>query len=190
MRNSYIRLFCTLTVIIGLSPLLNAQSSRAIPLDMNLIIDGSASFQVSRNDAISWLNNQIVDPILIDGDNITVWRAGDSAEIIYSAEISGGKEDLKNALQSLLTDAAAPDFSGALTAAATRVSRVSRDRLSYTMLITASAMGLERALAGNARNLLRWSRTERAERWKVLVIGTDIGPRVRDAAAAYMSLSQ
>ena len=156
-------------------------------MDMNLIIDGSEPFRNSRNDAISWLNAQIVDRILIDGDNITVWRAGDSAEIIYSGEISGSKEELKNALETLLTDGSAADFSGALTEAAARASRTDRERLSYTMLVTASVVSLQGTLTGNARNLLRWFRSERFERWQALVIGPDIGPRVRDAASAYMA---
>jgi len=185
MRNTYIRILFTL-IIIGFSSQLNAENRRVIPLDMYLIVDGSESFQNSKNDAVTWINSQVVDRTLMDGDRITIWRAGNSAQIIYSGDVSGGKDDIKNALNSLLTDARTPDFSGALTEAASRVSRTPQDRLSYTMLVTASAEGLEQTLTGGARNLLRWFRSEKYERWQVLVVGPDITPRVRQAAASLL----
>jgi len=153
---------------------------------MHLIIDGSESFQNSKNDAIAWINSQIVDRTLMDGDRITIWRAANNAQIIFSGDVSGRKEEIKNVLNALVADATTPDFSGALTDAASRVTRVSQDRLSYTMLITASAEGLEQTLTGGARNLLRWFRSEKYERWQVLVVGPEIAPRVQQAAASLM----
>ena len=185
MSSSNIRNYIII-ILLGLAPLLNAESKRVIPLDMFLIIDGSASFQDSQSDALAWLNNQVVDRILMDGDRVTIWAAGDSAEVVFSGDISGRKEELKNTLASMSLTGRNADFSGALVDAAARASRVSQDRLAYTMLITASAEGLERALTGSARELFRWFRSERFERWQVLVVGPDLTPRVREAAASYM----
>ena len=186
MRNTYIRIILALFFVIGLLPQLSAENRRVIPLDMYLIIDGSESFQGSKNDAVAWINNQVVDRILMDGDRLTIWRAGNNAQIVYSGDVSGRKEDIKTALNALSTDARIPDFSRALTEAASRVSQTSQERLAYTMLVTASAEGLEQTLTGGARDLLRWFRSEKYERWQVLVVGPDLTPRVRQAAASLM----
>jgi len=186
MRSTYIRILLALFILTGFSPWLNAESRRVIPLDMFLIIDGSESFQNSRNNAIAWLNSHVVDRLLLEGDRITIWRAGDSAQIIHSGYVSADKADIKNALNTLLTDGRSPDFSGALLDAASRASHTSQERLPYTMLVTASAQGLESTLTGGARNLLRWFRSERYEKWQVLVVGPHIAPRVQAAAASLM----
>ena len=176
-----------LLILFGLPNLLFAENNRSIPTDFYLIIDGSESFRHSRNDAVSWINSQVVDRLLIDGDRITIWRAGNSAEIIYSGEVSGAKNEVKNSLSSLAVDASSADFSGALIDAHSRVSRTNADRISYTMLVKASAENLEGTLTGSVRNLLRWSRSEKYERWQVLIIGLDIGQRAQTAATAVMS---
>jgi hypothetical protein len=185
MERANIRNFMII-ILLGLTPLLGAENRRLIPLDMFLIIDGSESFQNSQNDALVWLNNQILNPVLMEGDSITVWTAGESAQIVFSGDITNRKEELNGVLSSLNAEGRTADFSGALTEAAARASRVSRDRLAYTILIMASAESLERALTGSSRELFRWFRSERYERWQVLVVGTDIAPRVREAAASYM----
>jgi len=132
-----------------------------------------------------------VDRILMDGDRITVWAAGDRARVIHSATISGDatKREIRDQLQTLSTEGERADFSGALRDAAARQTQAAagRSRLSYTMLVTASAEALEPALSGGARDMLRWSRSEKFSRWQVFVVAPDIGGRVRQAAAAYMS---
>jgi len=55
------------------------------------------------------------------------------------------------------------------------------------MLITASAEGLKPAINTSGQGLLRWFRSEKYERWQVLIVGPDIGRKVQQAAAAYMS---
>ena len=189
-NNNFWRLFI-LIVLVGFSPLLNAEDARTIPLDMYLIIDGSVSLENSKIDTLAWIGEQVVDRILIDGDKITIWTAGDSARIIHSDTISGaaGKEEIKNKLKILDTGGRTADFSGALRDLMSRMSQTSPDqsRLSYTMLITASAVGLEPVLTGNAQGLLRWFRSEKYSRWQVLVVAPDIGKKVQQAAAAYMS---
>ena len=166
---------------------LNAQNRRVIPLDVYLIIDASESIENSRNEVVSWLNERIVDQILSDGDTITVWAAGDRAEIIYSATIFGNasKNALRSSLRSLDTNSRSADFEGALRQVYSRVSNTAASRLSYTMLISSSVAGLEPVLSGDTRSMLRWSRSERSGRWQAFVIAPDIGPRVQRAAVEF-----
>jgi len=130
----------------------------------------------------------VVDRILMDGDRITIWAAGDSARVIHSDTLSGadGKTELKDKLKALAAEGETADFAGALRDAASRLSQAGSGRLAYTMLVTASAVSLEPAL-GSARDLFRWFRSERYSRWQVLVVAPDIGSKVRQSAAAYMS---
>jgi hypothetical protein len=54
------------------------------------------------------------------------------------------------------------------------------------MLVSGSSTSLSPALTGGV-NLLRFSRVRDFPSWKVLIIALDIGPRVREAAGAYMA---
>ena len=190
MRTNILRLF--MLILAGfLASGLFAEDKRIIPLDVNLIIDGSSVLKNSKNDMISWVNGQVVDRTLIDGDRITIWTAGDSARVIHSAVISGsaGKKDIKDKLQGLQMEAKTADFSGALKDAMSRISQISpaRSRLSYTILITGSAEGLEPTVAGSGQGALRWFRSEKYERWQVLIVAPDIGGKVTQAASSYMA---
>ena len=189
MRSNNIRAILFLIVLVIFSFPLTAEDSRTIPLDLNLIIDGSSSLETFKNDAVAWISEKVVDRILVAGDKITIWTAGDKAQVIYSDTLSGttGKQEIKDKLKALGTSGKTADFSGALRDAAARVSQTAADRLAVTMLITASAEGLEPTLTGSAQGLLRWFRSEQYERWQVLIVGPEIGKKVQQAAAAYMS---
>ena len=189
MQSNIFRKLIILTVLVNFCMILNAQDKRAIPLDMYLIIDGSVALEGAKNDVISWVSLQVIDRILMDGDKITVWNAAEKPEIIYSDTITGatGKNALKDKLKVLDTKGKTADFSAALGEASRRVSQTPGDRLAYTMLITASAEGMEPALSGASQNLFRWFRSEKYERWQVLVVATDIGNKVRQNAQSYMS---
>jgi len=171
------------------SQTLNAQERR-IPLDLYLIIDGSTALDTAKTEAISWINGQVLDPILMDGDRVTIWDAGDRAQVIHSGVLSGaaGKEEIKNKLLAfcMKTKGNRADLTEALKQAAARVSQTAPGRLPYTMLITASAQELEPVLTGSAKNLLRWFRYERYGPYLVLVIAPDIGSKAREAALEYM----
>ena len=188
MKSTILQKSLLLTILVSFLPLLNAEDRRTIPLDMYLIIDGSSALKNPKNDAVTWINRQLVDRILIEGDRITVWSAGDRARVIYSDTITAsGKSALKEKLNALETGGKTADFSGALREVLPKVSQTPRDRLAYTVLITASAEGMEPALTGSSQNLFRWFRSEKYERWQVLVVAPDIGPKVKQSAAAYMS---
>ena len=193
MENTKLRIIYLLSILVIIMSPLFGEDKRTIPLDMYLIIDGSSSLQTPKNDTISWFNSQVVDRILGDGDKITVWNAGDRAELIYSETITGtaGKNGIKDKLRTLNTAGKSADFSGALRDAQSRVSQTPQNRLAYAMLIIGSAEELEPTLAGSDQGLLRWFRSEKYEHWQVLIVGLDIGRKVQQSAAAYMaSLSQ
>jgi hypothetical protein len=190
MRSYILGKLLILIVLVGFfSPVLNAEDTRSIPLDMYLIIDGSTALENSKSDAIAWINNQIIDRILIEGDNISIWAAGDTAQMIFSGTISDsdGKKGIKDKLLTLDTEGNIADFAGAIREVSTRVSQTPQTRMAYTMLITASAEGLRPVLSGGSQSLLRWFRSERYERWQVLILAPDIGTKVQQAAANYMN---
>ena len=188
MRIPKIRIFLILALLTVFLPGLAAEDRRSIPMDLYLIIDGSEAFQGSKAGAIAWINDTVVDRLLMEGDRINVWAAGERAELVFSSAVSSGEnQDLKNKLENLTATGRSADFYGALRNVH---SGISGDRLSYTLLVTASAGGLEHAIAGDTQGLFRWFRSERYEQWQVLVVAPDIGSKVSQAALAYMNSLQ
>ena len=171
-----------LAVFIGLLPLYGAENQRN-PINVNLIIDGSASFSAVKDEITSWLLSRL-DAILVDGDTVTIWSAGSSARVIYTGRISGAsdKDAVKNSIRELSGSGETADFSGALRDAASRQSST----FSYTLLISASGASLSSVLAGPQANLLRYSRVEEFTTWRALTVGLNIDARVRRAAAAFI----
>ncbi|MDR0324166.1 MAG: hypothetical protein LBI12_06955 [Treponema sp.] len=152
------------------------------PINVNLIIDGSAAFLEVKDEVTGWVNNRF-DQILSDGDRVTIWNAGSSARVIYSGVISSNA-DRENAKKSISDFSAAgniADFSGALRDAASRQSST----FSYTLLISASPDALSSVLSSPQANLLRFSRVDEFNTWRALVIGLNLDTRVKRAAAAF-----
>jgi hypothetical protein len=169
---------------------LYAQDSRNIPIEVYLIMDGSSAIKNAGDGAVNWVCNYLVDGILRDGDRLTVWNAGERAQIVYSDTLSGaeGKENIKKILRSLSAGGNLADFSGALREAAQRTAaRASSRSLSYTLLISGSSSALSPALLGSGANLLRFSRVEEFPSWRALTVALDINSQVQRAAAAYFS---
>jgi hypothetical protein len=188
MKSYNMRIFLSFIFFVAVLPLLNAQNNRTMPLDMFLIVDGSSFMENSKNDVLTWINDQVIDRILVDGDKITIWSAADEAQVIYSADVSEKvKSEIKDILKLMETKGKTPDFSGALRDAASKASGLDRSRMSITMLITASAEGLRPAMAGGSQSPLRWYRSERYERWQVLIVAPNIGQKVRQAALSFMN---
>jgi hypothetical protein len=168
-------------VFIFLSPLYGADAQR-IPINVNLIIDGSASLSAVKDAVVSWVTDRL-DTIIADGDNVTVWSAGPQARVIYSGRINSGadREAAKNSIRQLSGAGDTADFSGALRDASTRQS----SSFSYTLLISASPAALSSVLSGSQANLLRFSRVEEFSTWRALVVGLNIDARVKRAASAF-----
>jgi hypothetical protein len=191
MQGGKKRAFIILIVLVMFSSFLKADDKRSIPLDLYLVIDCSESINKVKNDALNWVSSKIVDRLLVEGDKVTIWSAGDRAQIIHNGEISsGGKQEITDLLQNLATNGKTADFPGVLLDVASRVSQTDQNRLSYTVLVTSSAEGLESTLTGSSQALLRWSRSEKYSGWQVLVAAPDIAPKVRQAALNYMSSQQ
>lgn len=189
MKCKYLRKILILFILAGFIPRVSAEDKRVLPLDVYLIIDGSESLKNTKSDVAAWINEQVVDRILAEGDKIAIWSAGEKAAIVYSGTISGAaeKNGIKDNLKALDSTGKKADFSGAMSDVSAKVSQTPQGRLSYTMLITASAGGLEPALSGNSQGLFRWFRSERYGGWQVLVAGPDIGRKVQQSAAAYIN---
>jgi hypothetical protein len=189
MYNKKRRLFIILIILVGFISVINADDRRVIPLDLYLVIDCSESINSVKNDTFTWVYANIIDRLLVEGDKVLIWSAGDKARIIYNGDISasGGKSEIRDLLQSLATNGESADFSGALKDLEPRVSGTAQSRLPYTVLVASSAGKLESALAGSSRTLLRYSRSEKYSGWQILIAAPDIAPKVKQAAASYMS---
>jgi hypothetical protein len=173
--------------IAALFPLkINALDSRNIPVEVNLIMDGSRGMKNAWEEAANQVGSYLADQILQEGDRLTIWDAGARARIIYSETLKGGefREEIKALLKSRVPEGPAADFAGALREAA---ARNSGGKMTYTMLVSGSSAGLSSALAEGGANLLKYSRVRDFPSWKILIVALDINSRVREAAAAYMS---
>ncbi|MDR3166408.1 MAG: hypothetical protein LBT93_00560 [Treponema sp.] len=187
-------------IILGLAvlalfplPLLRAGDIRTNPININIVIDGSSAFKKVKDEALNWLCDQVLEGILTDGDNLTIWIAGGRAEQVYSSRINGteDKESVKGLLKSFSGDAwtgsAPADFIGALQEAASRISGESASRNTYTLLIGSSASSISSSLEKDRTGLLRFFMTEDFANWQALVVALGVAPQVQRAAAAYMN---
>jgi hypothetical protein len=170
------------------SGLLFAQDKRSRPLDFYLIVDGSSRLADTKTEAVAWINSHVIDSILQEGDSLTVWSAGDKAQVVYAGTIGAARDEVRNTLKNLDISGKNADFTGALREAVSRAD-AARDanRLPVTMVVTGSAEALAPSLDGGSGGLLRWSRLEKYARWQALIAAPEIGAQVTRAAAAYIS---
>ncbi|GHU00948.1 hypothetical protein FACS1894142_8970 [Spirochaetia bacterium] len=169
-----------------------ADDQRVLPMDMYLIIDGSATGFSARSNgrdaAIGWICDDLVDGLLMEGDRLSVWNAGEKAAILFSGSLTGAdtKDAAKNAIRSMPIGSGSPDYAGALREI-TGLTAGNSDRLVYTILV--SGPGFSPAVIGGGNEviaLLRYSRMQDFPGWRTIVVDLGIGERVRSAAAAYM----
>ncbi|MDR1588322.1 MAG: hypothetical protein LBS57_12765 [Treponema sp.] len=165
---------------------LNAADIRSIPIDINLIVDGSPALDKARDEVKAWISDNLVDRLFQEGDRITIWNAGKTARIVYSDNLKsiGWRDNIKKSLESLSAEGDSADFAGALREAA---ARDSGGNMNYTLLISGSSASLSPTLLGSGANLMKYSRVEEFRGWRALVIALNIDSRVRRAAAAYLS---
>jgi len=183
------KIFCIAAFALLSAPsVLQAADQRKIPLDIYLIIDTSEGLIPARSEIIGWVNDQVIDRLLQEGDRLVIWSAGPAAKIIYTETIGSTKDKAKNELLNLDVSGSSADFSAALSDAASRAARENpdRNRISYTILVSSSAENLAPSL-DDSNSLFRWSRAEKYSRWQVLVADPNIDQRVRQAAASYMN---
>jgi hypothetical protein len=166
----------------------SAADERSLPLDLYLIIDTSSEFREAETEAAAWINGQVIDRILQEGDTLTIWSAGDSARVVFAEPIGGNRESVREKLKNLDISGKKADFTGALREAVSRAGAV-RDpgRLAVTMVVSGSARALAPSLDGGSGGLFRWSRIDEYAGWQALVVAPGIGEKVKNAAAAYMN---
>jgi hypothetical protein len=189
MKTTIRRIFFTFwAILIFLMPgLLHAADKRSLPLDLFLIVDGSSMLANAKNDAVSWLSREYIDRILVEGDTLNIWSAGDKAQLVYTETIGAKKDAAKDKLKALTTTGKSSDFIGALRDAAAKAGSQDGKRLKVTLVVTGSAEAFAPTLEGASANLLRWSRVEESSRWQALMVAPGIGDKVHRAAVAYIS---
>jgi hypothetical protein len=163
---------------------------RAMPLDLFLVIDGSAQMDKARTDTFAWIDSQIVGQMLQPGDTLTIYSAGETSQELYSGEVTADTTPITAALADLKTSGTAPNFTDALQDAAkgARKSEKNKNRLCFTLLVSGSASGLSNILSGKTAPLLRWSRTESYDRWQALMIAPPgTAAEIHQAALTFMS---
>jgi hypothetical protein len=175
-------------IILAFFPcLLGAQDARKTPVDMYVIIDGSSFMAETKEEAFQWFYREIIDRILQKGDSLSIWKAGDSADLIYTGYLEDDfeRETLKERLQSFTTEGRRADFESALREAALQSGGKTEKRFVYTIMVTSrgSALSPNENISGG---LFRYSRVEAFSGWQVLYIATDIQARVKQAASTFM----
>ncbi|GHT74883.1 hypothetical protein FACS1894124_5430 [Spirochaetia bacterium] len=171
-------------------PAIHAADVRTKPLEMFLIIDGSAALAKGRDEALAWLCGTVIDGMLQEGDTLTVWLAAGKARQIYSGKLGDPqiKETIKALLRSITVSGADADYTGALREAARADAAVRRQWMTYTLLISGSAGGYN-SFPGSAEAdaLLRYSRVEEFPLWRAITASLNAGPEIRQAASAFMN---
>jgi hypothetical protein len=203
-----------LFALLFLPGFLPAQDSRTLPVDMYLIVEASSLSQGANDEGAAWIGKELIDRLLKDGDRVSLWSVGAQTQLVFSGTLegAGGKDAVKAKLKAIGAPGAAapgagagaagapgagakspaarrsalPDFSGALREAASRPAGEG-GRISYTVLVSASAASLAPALTGKDAALFRWSRAEEYPRFNVLVVAPDIHKKVQQAAVGYMN---
>ena len=190
--NNHVKFILVLMVFLGpgLRPGLLLAQNRQVPLDLYLIIDASERLREDRSEILNWINTELFNRLLQEGDRLVIWTAGSQARIIHSETISGTVSEAREKLGSFEVSGSRADFPGAVREAASMANRENPDgrRINYTVLISSSAEALAPSFEGNPA-LFRWFRTEQYSRWQAIVIDPNIAQRVRQAASAYMSSS-
>jgi hypothetical protein len=159
--------------------------SRNDPIDVNLVIDGSRYTRDQAEEISEWICGYVIDGMLQEGDYLRIRIAEGEVQTLYAGLFKGEEgESIKALLRKPLPGSETADFARALEGLASPVGR--RSLITYTLLIS-SARGLSPVHLGAASSHLRFSRVMDFPGWRALVIAPDIGPRVREAADAFLA---
>lgn len=166
-----------------------AADSRGVPMDVNIIMDGSASMQAADDEAVNWVCSYVIDSLLQEGDTLRLWIAGETARPLFSGPVkdAAAKDEVRKLLRSAVPGSDTADFTGALREASRITASRSGSFITYTLLVTASSAGLSPTLLGAGANYMRYSRVMEFSGWRALVIALNADSRVQNAAKAYMA---
>jgi hypothetical protein len=165
---------------------LGAANDRTTPIDVYIVVDSSAAMEKGKTAAVDWLCTTVIDGILLQADRIWIWTAGAEPELVYSGALAD-KEAAKTAIRSIKYEGNAADYRGALQEARNQAGK--SDRTSYTLLVSGSGAKDPPSQEAESAGLLRYSRVDSFSGWRVLTVGFDIGPKVRNASAYYKAHS-
>jgi hypothetical protein len=182
------KLLIPVLLLCVLPPGPGAEDRRRESLDMLVVIDGSAALKNVREAALNWFSERVVERILQDGDRLSVWIAGDQAELVFSGTFAGeeSRKTLLDRLRAVETARGDADFTGALRELSLREAAIQGSLPPYILLITGTSGGFKPSPEGSAGRLLRYSRVEEFPGWRALRLAGSVGGRVRDAASAYL----
>jgi hypothetical protein len=164
-----------------------AADIRTVPMNINVILDGSRDMGAFMDETAAWLCDYLVEGILSEGDRLNVWVAGEGVQRVYSGVLGGGgwKETVKEIFRSVAPDAGRADLAAALGEASRYQDGNTGDIPAYT-LVCGSSGGLA-SLGGEGTAYLRYSRNREFSGWRVVTVALDAGPGIREAVQAYLS---
>jgi hypothetical protein len=170
---------------------LPGEDRRTEPVSVYLIFDGSSMAKDGLDDAVQWIGASVIDKILQEGDDLSLWITGESPNPVFSGVLSAPpqKDRIKELLRAAVPGSGGADYAGALRDAAARSASRGGREFAYTLLITGTAEGDFRgspARERDAAELLRYSRVLEFSGWRAQVVGLGITARVQEAASAYM----
>ncbi|MDR0998595.1 MAG: hypothetical protein LBL70_05960 [Treponema sp.] len=159
-----------------------AADIRTVPLNINVILDGSRDMRAFMDEAADWLCDYLVEGVLSEGDRLNIWIAGERARTAYSGVLAGEgwKETLKKIFRSVVPASGQADFTGALQEASRSPEGKAGDIPAYTILVSSGGL----IPGGDA--YLRYSRNREFSGWRVLTVALNAGPAVRAAVQAYL----
>jgi threonine synthase len=155
-------------------------NTRSSPIDVYVIVDSSSAMERGKEEATAWLCKTLIDDMLLTGDQIWVWTAGDKPNLVYSGSL-GNKETVKAVIRSIRLEGNRADYRGALEEARTKA--VKSNRITYTLLISGSGAKDPPSVEAESAGLLRYSRVENFSGWRILTIGLDLDSKVRRTSA-------
>lgn len=156
-------------------------------LDAYVIIDGSSAMDKGGPEAVSWVCGTVIDEILKEGDRLTVWTAGESVRLLYSAAVSADtKDEAKKLIRGIVFQGSSADYKGALTEARTKILAGTGKNLNWTILVSGANPRDPPVLEAESAGLLMYSRVENFSGWRVLTVGLDISGKVRESVFSYM----
>jgi hypothetical protein len=163
-----------------------AGNARTTPIDLYLVIDSSSAMEKGKQEAVAWLCNNVVDGILQPGDRIWIWTAGAKPELVYSDTRGDDKDAVKTAIRAIRFEGDAADYRGALREVQAKTGQ-SGGRVSYTLLVSGSGAKDPPSREAESAGLLRYSRVDHFSGWRLLTIGLDLSPKVRQSSSYYSS---
>ena len=167
---------------------LYSDNGRGTPITVNIIIDGSQALNSVAGDISGWVSGSLLDRIIQNGDRLILQSVQNPGTVktVYSGIYTGEKEAVLRELAAVFAQGGekSPDFSSALLEAA---AAAKSGGLTYTILVFASPAGLSPTLEGSGAGLLKYSRIEEFNGWRLAVVGLNLDEKVRKAAADWIS---